>query len=103
MLESACDSGELRLNESCREGWYNDRFGDAAPGTPKVIAVRFRYGEEDVRQVVSLKRDMEKASLVITPARCEPRPTRLSLEATVEHDRGQTVLKADVPVTASGA
>ena len=27
----------------------------------------------------------------------------LSLEATVEHDRGQTVLKADVPVTASGA
>ena len=35
---------ELRLNPHGAAGWYNARFGDAAPGCEKVLAMRYRYG-----------------------------------------------------------
>lgn len=76
-------AGELRLNEKRHGGWYNARFSDTAPGTWKVVAVRFRYGEGGVvREVVSPKKENEKAALVITPAKCMPRPSPLKKEGT---------------------
>ena len=49
--------------------------GARRPGTWKVMAVRFRYGEGALREIVSPKKDCERAALVITPSRCAPRPT----------------------------
>lgn len=69
--------GELRLNPQRASGWYNARFSDTAPGSSKVMAVKFRYGDGDMQQVVSPKRDYERSSLVITPTKCEPKPKRI--------------------------
>jgi predicted esterase len=77
--------GELRLNEARKPGWYNERFGDRAPGTWKVMAVRFRYGNGATQEVVSPKKSNERSSLIITPARCSPRPVPSdSLEVDAE-------------------
>ena len=69
--------GELRLNERREGGWYNQRFSDTAPGTWKVMAVKYRYGDGALRQVVSPCKENEKASLVITPSRSQPKSTPL--------------------------
>lgn len=69
--------GELRLNETREGGWYNRRFTDTAPGTWKVMAVQYRYGEGKVHKLVSPKKEDERAALIITPMRCSPKPTPL--------------------------
>lgn len=74
-------SGALRLNEGRKSGWFNERFSDTAPGTWKVVAVQYRYGEGELREVVSPKKANERAALIITPTRCSPNsmpPRRLS-------------------------
>ena len=69
-------TGELRLNPQGTSGWFNARFTDTAPGTWKVMAIKFKYGEGALQQIVSPKRENERSSLVITPSKCEPRPKR---------------------------
>ena len=69
--------GELKLNEKRAGGWYNSRFSDTAPGTWKVVAVKYRYGDGALQQVVTPPRENEKASLIITPTKTAPRPTKL--------------------------
>ena len=66
---------ELHLNAGKTSGWYNARFTDSAPGTWKVMAVRYRYGEGESREVISPKKAEERAALIITPTRCSPRPS----------------------------
>ena len=74
------NQGELRLNEKREGGWYNKRFSDTAPGTWKVMAVRYRYGEDgEQREVISPKKRDEKASLIITPMNTVPRSSPLKV------------------------
>jgi len=59
---------ELRLNPHGAAGWYNARFGDAAPGCEKVVALRYRYGAEGPPQEArSLPGREERCALLIAP------------------------------------
>ena len=59
-------NGVLHLNPDMVGGWYNERFGDTAPGVAKVVAIRYRYGEDGVPQeVVGLEASDERSSLLI--------------------------------------
>ena len=59
---------ELRLNPHGAAGWYNARFGDAAPGCEKVVALRYRYGADGSPQEArSLPGREERCALLIAP------------------------------------
>jgi hypothetical protein len=48
-----------------------------APGTWKVMAVQYRYGDGVAQRVVSPKKADERAALIITPTKCTPKPSPL--------------------------
>ena len=59
---------ELRLNPHGAAGWYNARFGDAAPGCEKVLALRYRYGADGSPQEArSLPGREERCALLVAP------------------------------------
>jgi hypothetical protein len=66
-VASQVEGRELRLNDDCAAGWYNERFGDPAPGEEKVVAVRYRYGSQSPQEAATLPARDEKCALLLAP------------------------------------
>ena len=55
ILSAACmvSNNELHLNPERRSGHLNGIFGDPVHGVPKVVAVRYHWGDGEIKEIVT--------------------------------------------------